>query len=283
LTIDNSSLTKILSFDCNIQGGASFYLIISKLTVQKRLMQRFKILLPVLFSLIAAAAFSQTKRTSPFNRIIVSPYIQVTLVQGDEESVTVNEMHVDSNKLHIEVNDKTLRIYLEGAKDLPKNEKDYSNGYKETHPLYRNTSVVATITYKKLEALSLRGEEDQLCKGPINGDKFILKIYGESNVTFDEMNLQQLSATLYGEGTLAIKAGSIDYQKYTSYGESKVNTLAINSSTGRVTAYGRADFKLNVTDRIKITSYGEAQLHYKGNPSIDKGWNFGETVIAKID
>jgi len=64
LTIDNSSLTKILSFDCNIQGGASFYLIISKLTVQKRLMQRFKILLPVLFSLIAAAAFSQTKRTS---------------------------------------------------------------------------------------------------------------------------------------------------------------------------------------------------------------------------
>src|SRR6185369_9679055 len=205
------------------------------------------------------------------------------LVQGDEESVTVNELHVDSGKLHIEVNDHTLRIYLEGAKDLPKNEKDYSNGYKETHHLYRNTSVVATITYKKLEALSLRGEEDQLCKSPINGDKFILKIYGESNVTFNEMNLERLSATVYGEGTLEIKAGSIKDQRYTCYGESKVNTLAVSSSTGRVKAFGRADFKLNIADRIKITSYGEAELHYKGNPSIDKGLNVGDMVIAKID
>src|SRR5690349_10089661 len=167
-------------------------------------MQRFKILLPLLTILIAAGVAAQTKSTSPFNKVIVSPYIQVTLVQGDQESVTVNELHVDSSKLNIEVNDKTLRIYLDGAKDLPKNEKDYSNGYKETHPLYRNTSVVVTITYRKLEALSLRGEEDQLCKSPINGDKFTLKIYGESNVTFNEMNLDQLAATLYGEGKLEI-------------------------------------------------------------------------------
>jgi len=246
-------------------------------------MQRFKILLPVLFSLMAANSFSQTKMTSPFDKIIVSPYVQVTLVQGDKESVTVDEIHVDTGKLHIEVNDKTLRIYLEGAKDFPSNEKDYSNGYKETHPLYRNTSVVATVTYKTLKLLSFRGEEDQLCKSPINGDRFMLKIYGESNVTFNEMNLQRLSATLYGEGTLEVKAGSVKEQRYTSYGENKVNTLAINNSTGRITAYGRGDFKLNVVDRIKITSYGEAQLQYKGNPAIEKGLHIGDMVIARID
>jgi hypothetical protein len=246
-------------------------------------MQRFKTFFPVLFLSIALTASAQTKMTSPFNKIIVSPYIQVTLVQGDHESVTVNNIHVDSDKLHIEVNDKTLRIYLEGAKDFPHNEKDYSNGYKETHPLYDNTSVVATITYKTLEALSFRGEEDQLCKSPIEGDKFVLKIYGNSNVTFTEMNLEQLSATLYGEGTLEIKAGSVKEQKYTCYGESKVNSLGINSSTGRLTAFGRAEFKLNVADRIKITSYGEAQLYYKGNPAIDRGLHFGEMVIDKMD
>jgi len=246
-------------------------------------MHRFKILLPAFFFLLAAAASAQTTKTSPFDRVIVSPYIQVTLVQGDEESVTVNELHVDSGKLHIEVNDKTLRIYLEGAKDFPKNEKDYSNGYKETHPFYRNTSVVATITYKTLEALSLRGEEDQLCKSPINGDKFILKIYGESNVTFNEMDLQQLSATLYGEGTLEIKAGTVIDQKYTCYGEGRINSLAIEGNTGRLTAYGTADFNVNVSERIKITSFGDAKVHYKGNPQIDKGLHFGDMVINKID
>ena len=96
-------------------------------------MRRFKALLPALFALIAGASSAQTKMTSPFNKIIVSPYIQVTLVQGEQESVTVNDIHVDADKLHIEVNDKTLRIYLEGAKDFPHNEKDHSNGYKESN------------------------------------------------------------------------------------------------------------------------------------------------------
>ena len=246
-------------------------------------MQSFKTFSFASLLLIASVISAQTKTTSPFNRIIVSPYIQVTLVKGDEESVTVNEIHVDNSKLHIEVTDKTLRIYLDGAKDFPKNEKDYSNGYKETHRLYKNTSVVATITYKTLEALSFRGEEDQLCKSPINGNKLLLKIYGETNVTFNEMNLEKLAATLYGESTLEIKAGSIKDQKYTCYGEGKINTLAIDGSTSRVTAFGRANFKLNVADRIKITSYGEAELYYKGNPAIEKGLNFGDMVINKLD
>ena len=246
-------------------------------------MQRLKTFFPVLLLLIAITASAQTKITGPFSKVIISPYIQVTLVQGDEESVTINGLYVDTSKLHIEVNDNTLRIYLEGAKDFPGNEKDYSNGYKETHPLYSNTSAVATITYKTLEALSLRGEEDQLCKSPINTDKFTLKIYGESEVVFNELNLQTLSATIYGESKLEIKSGEIKEQKYTCYGDSKVNSLAINGSTSHITAYGEPDFKMNVAERIKITSYGGAQLHYKGNPEIDKGLHFGDMLIDKMD
>jgi len=99
-------------------------------------MQRFKTFSSILFLLIAVTASAQIKKTDHFSKIIISPYIQVTLVQGDEESVTINELYVDTAKLHIEVNDNTLRIYLEGAKDFPGYEKDYSNGYKEKHILY---------------------------------------------------------------------------------------------------------------------------------------------------
>jgi hypothetical protein len=247
------------------------------------IMHRCKILFSALLLLTAAMATAQTKNTAPFNKVIVSPYIQVTFVQGNKESVTINDMDIDTNKLHIEVTDNTLRIYLEGAKDVPKNEKDYSNGHKEKYPLYNKTSAIATITYKTLEALSIRGEENVVCKGPINGDKFTLKIYGEPNVAFNEMNLQQLSATLYGEGTLEIKQGSVRDQKYVCYGEGKINSLAIEGSTSRLTAYGMADFKLNISDRIKITAFGDARLHYKGNPEIDKGLHFGDMLIDKMD
>ena len=246
-------------------------------------MRYFRIFLSALLLLIVTTASAQTTITRPFNKIIVSPYIQVTLVEGDKESVTIDNIKVDNSKLHIEVNNNTLRIYLDGAKDFPKYEKNYVNGHKETHPRYMKTSVSATITYKTLRALSFRGEEDQLCKSPINGDELTVKIYGESTVSFAEMNLQQLSATLYGESTLNIQSGSVKDQHYTCYGESKINSLAIEGNTSRLVAYGEADFKLNVSDRIKIIAFGDAQLHYKGNPEIDKGLHIGDMVIDRMD
>lgn len=237
----------------------------------------------VLLLLIGIRATAQKKAVDPFDKIIISPYIQVTFVQGNEESVIINDIEVDESKLHIEVDNKTLRVYLEGAKDIPKNEKDYSNGYKETYPLYNKTAVIATVTYKTLNELSIRGEEAQLCKSPINGEEFILRIYGESKVTLNELNLQQLYTTMYGESTLEIKSGSVKEQRYICYGEGKINSLAITGSSSRITAYGEADFKLNVSDRIKITAFGEAKVHYKGNPEIVKGLHFGDMSLNKID
>lgn len=237
----------------------------------------------MLFLLVTAGVTAQTKTVDHFSKVIVSPYIQVTFVQGDEESVTINDIRVDQNKLHIEVNDKTLRIYLEGAKNIPKNEKEYSDDNEGTYPLYSNTSVTATVTYKMLDALSIRGEEEQLCKSAINGEKFTLKIYGESEVTFNELNLQELQATLYGEGSLKIKSGSVKEQNYTCYGEGRINSLAITGSTSHITAYGDADLKINVSDRIKISAFGDARLHYKGDPEVVKGLHIGELFVDRVD
>ena len=237
----------------------------------------------VLALLIGIAASAQKRTVASFDKVIVSPYIQVTFIQGDEESVTINAIKVDQGKLHVDVSGKTLHIYLEGAKHIPKNEKNHSGEYGETRSLYEKTTVVATITYKTLSELSIRGEEDQVCQSPIEGDEFTLRVYGESNIIFNELNLQQLHTTMYGESVLEIKAGSIKEQQYTCYGEGNINTLAVTGRLSRITAYGESDFRLNISDRIKITAFGEAKVHYKGNPEIVKGLNFGELALNKID
>ena len=156
-----------------------------------------------------------------FKKIIVSPYIQVTFVEGDKEEVNIENCTVDKNKLHMEVNCKTLRVYLDGAKQIPKNETTYNT-------IYKGTVVTAIITSKMLSELSIRGEETQLFKSPLSADKFNLKIYGESKVIFNKVNFGELYTKLYGESTLEIKAGNIKEQYYTSYGESKINTAAVN-------------------------------------------------------
>lgn len=218
-----------------------------------------------------------------FDKVIISPHIQATFIEGNEESVNVEKSTVDKSKLHIEVNGTTLRVYLEGAKDFEKNEKDYKNGYKEKHSIYTGTVVTAVITYKTLQGLSLRGEEDHICKSVLKGDKFSLKIYGESDVTLMAVELNELTATLYGESNLKILAGTAKSQKYVAYGEGKINSLAINSSNSKITAYGEADFKVNVSDEIKITAFGEASLHYTGSPVINKGLHFGDLHIEKMN
>ena len=97
------------------------------------------------------------------------------------------------------------------------------------------------------------------------------------------MNLQELHATLYGEGTLKIQSGSAKEQNYTCYGEGRINSLAITGNTSNITAYGDADVKINVSDRIKITAFGDAQVHYKGDPEVVKGLHIGDILVARID
>src|SRR6266487_2741985 len=224
-------------------------------------MHTFKLFFAILLLLTGISATAQTKMVDHFTKVIVSPYIQVTFVEGDEESVTINQIKVDKNR--------------------PKYEKNHSNEHEGSHPLYQNTTVVATVTYRTLTDLSLRGEETQLCKSALDAVKFTLKIYGESEVIFNELNAQELETTIYGEASLNLKAGSIKEQKYTCYGEGHINSLSIAGSSSRIIAFGEADLRINVSDRIRITAFGDAKLHYKGNPEIVKGIHFGDMIIDK--
>lgn len=225
---------------------------------------------------MAPPSHAQTISVDHFRKATISPYIQVTFVQGDEESVTINNIIIDSSKLHVEVHGGMLRMYLDGAKEVPHTGQDY-------HRLYPDHAVIATVVYRKLDALSLRGSETFLCQSPLSADQFTLRVYGESTVIFNEVHIDRMRTTTYGESSLVIKAGAVHVQHYTCYGEGKINTTAIAGQEARVTAYGESEFAVNVSDRIKITAFGEARLRYMGTPAIVKGIHVGEMDLKRID
>ena len=247
-------------------------------------MQKLKFFIITLMIFVVKSIEAQTTTAvDHFDKVIISPHIEVTFIEGNEESVTIEKSTVDKEKINIEVNNKTLRVYLDGAKELTKNKKVHEDGYEGKQPVYKGTVVTAIVTYKAINDLSVRGEETQVCKSLLKGDKFRLKIYGESHVILTQVNLGELQTTIYGESILDVKSGSIDHQKYTTYGESKINSLAVNSHTARIIAYGESNFQVNTSDEIKITAIGEAKLEYKGNAVINKGLHIGEMQIAKLD
>jgi hypothetical protein len=227
---------------------------------------------------------AQTGPVDRFHKVIISPYIQVTFVEGDRESVTINHIIVDSNKLHVEVHGGVLRLYLDGAKDIPHHQQYYSNdGNRQNHHLYPDHAVMATVVYRKLDEVSLRGEETSVFQSPLSVNKFTLRVYGESTVLLTEVHISKMHTTMYGESSLVIKAGEVNKQYYTCYGEGKINATAIAGQAAKVTAFGEAEFKVNVSDRIKITAFGEARLRYMGNPTIVKGIHIGEIDLQRLD
>ena len=233
---------------------------------------------------ITCAVDAQTGPVGHFHKAMISPYIQATFVQGDGESVTINSSMADTSKFHVEVRGGTLRLYLEGAKDIPHHERHYKDdGGEQGHHLYPDHAVIVTVVYRKLDALSLRGEEKYLCQSPLSASRFALRVYGESTVIFTEVHISKMYTTLYGESSLDIRSGEVNKQFYTCYGEGKINSTAIAGQTAKVTAFGEAEFRVNVSDRIKITSFGEAKLRYMGNPDIVKGIHIGGVDLQKLD
>jgi hypothetical protein len=233
---------------------------------------------------ITSATYAQTVLVDHFHKVIVSPYVQATFIQGDRESVTINETIVDSSKLRMEVHGGTLRLYLDGAKERTHEVTEYwSDGSRHSRSLYPNHAVIVTVVYKKLDNLSLRGEETFLCESPLFADNFTLRVYGESTVKFTEVHIGKMHTIIYGESLLDIRSGVVNKQYYTCYGEGKINTTAITGHRAKVTAFGEAEFRLNVSDRIKIMSIGEAKLRYMGNPEIVKGLHIGGVDLASLD
>ncbi len=237
------------------------------------------------FALFSSIALAQVKNVSveDFDKVIVSPHISVTFVEGASNEVDIHSSTEPIEKLNVEVVGNTLRLYLDGAKTYTDTKKEKGDNYSYNKPIYKGTVITATVTYTQLEELSLRGEEKFVCKSPLEQDKFRLKIFGESQVYFKEVALQSLMTTIYGESFLELQGGTIAKQKITAYGETKVNTLDVLTKEMKITAYGEGSYRIAVSDRLKVTAYGEATIAYSGSPEVDKGIIIGEATIQKID
>jgi hypothetical protein len=222
------------------------------------------------------------KLKSDFDKIIVSPHIEVIFKKGNEPSVEIVTINVAQEKFLYELDKGTLQVYLEGAKTYTKNKKIVIKNTERKVPLYKGRVAKVIITYSDVKIFSLRGEEKITFQTPLTRKECTLRIYGKSEVTINTVELDKLNISIYGDSFLNIEQGSIKMQKITAYGASKVMTSDVLTEETRLTAYGDGVFRFNVSDKIKVSSYGEATVLYKGDASLKKGIVIGESTIKKM-
>ena len=240
------------------------------------------VLLTGMALLIVSAQAQETQKKLPFfDNIVISPKINVVLIQGEKESIRIVYSNVSAAKINARVSGETLQLFLEGARIVDKREHFYHDDNSGQLSVYRNAVVTAYVTYTKLRRLEVRGEEEITCNSSIVGDKFTLKAYGQSDITFDSIQVEDFRIVMYGENKLKVKSGTANQQTYRLYGENKIDTRALRSIDASTSIYGEGKLALYVSNQFRISAFGEPIVEILGSPSIHKGIMIGRASITK--
>lgn len=240
-----------------------------------------KIAFSFVLAAITSLSFAQEfeKELGSFDKIIVSPKINLILERGDHESIRIKSSNIEPGKINVEIINNKLHLYLDNARIVEKQER--TNEYHSKMSIYRDAEVTAYVTYTELSALEVRGEQEVTCLSSINSDKFKLKVYGETEITLESLTTQKFKAVVYGENKIKIKEGKADHQRYRLYGENKIDTRALSSATVSTTIYGEGRLTVNATDEVRISAFGEPQINVMGTSFINKGIVIGRAEIRK--
>jgi len=233
----------------------------------------------LLIGVLTASAQEISKELRSFNKVIVSPKINLILEKGDQESIRVAYTGVSEDKINIEVKGSTLRVYLDDARITERTRKIDDN---RREGIYKDVVVTAYVTYRDLKALQIRGDQELTCNGALDAKKFTLKAYGENEIRLSSVFTGYFKTCLYGENDLKVKGGKADYQKYKVFGQNKIDTQALKSFATTTNIYGESKIKISTQDELKVNSFGESSVYYAGNADINRGLIFGTTRIEKL-
>lgn len=197
------------------------------------------------FSVISGitAAYAQTESNklalSDFSSIVISSPAEVRLVQGTENSVSVNEGNINE-LVNTEVKDNTL--YIKKAKDD------------------------ITISFIKLSRLELLSQCEVKCGTPINGDNLEVDLKGAASEADLEVNVKNLTTTIEGAGDIDYK-GTADSHKLTVSGAGDVSAYDLATSSTDVTINGAGDARIDAKQEIKGVINGAGDITYKSEPA----------------
>jgi len=254
--------------------------------MEKSILKQNKMLITVIVTLLSfslSQAQSETVEVSGFSEVTISPYIKVDFRQAESESVIIQNTRVDREKINIEIDGKELRIFLEDAKIVSKEEEIKVNGREIDRSIYNGTEVSIIVNYITLEEVEIRSEERITFQDAINNEDFELDLYGSPKVYFESITAEDFKVAMYGESYLEVKGGDVEFQRYRCYGKSQVHAIDLLSKETKIAAYGNNHLIVNVSEKLKVSAFGEATIQYKGNAVVKSGLKIGETVIRKID
>ncbi|MEM9391457.1 MAG: DUF2807 domain-containing protein [Bacteroidota bacterium] len=217
-----------------------------------------------------------------FNKVSIGPHVNLHFVQGDEEEVKIDYRRIDEEDIHVKRVGKTLKIYLEKSKNLPKKVKVYNGMYKEKVSIYAHARVTAYVTVRDLKKIVTKGEEFVYSDKPLVVDKLKIKSYGSSDIRLTSLKADRLKAVLWGEHDLRIKEGIVKKQVIKGIGDNNIQNEDLITNVTKVGVLGETEIDVNAKDYLRLSSLGESVVKYSGLPRINRWFTIGENNMYRV-
>ena len=204
----------------------------------------------------AATMTSETRSVAPFHRIDVGGTADVTLVQGDAESVEI-ESPVGSTAVRTAVHDGRLVI---AGRHLPRSFL-WLFGSGAKHPAPR-----ITIHFRTLDAIALSGAV-KLDAPTLRTDTLRIVASGGSSLRIDRLDATQLRVS--GSGALDARiSGRVVAEdvSISGAGDYRADRLLADHATVDVSGVGQV--VLHAEKTLRATISGAGSIEYLGDPRV---------------
>lgn len=192
---------------------------------------------------------TEARSVSGFDRVSVMGSGELTLVQGDDEGLTIE---ADDNLLPVivsEVRGGHLKIGPENVNVRPSSPIRYQLRFKDLTELHLSGSV--------------RAEADA-----IKTDRLALHISGSGRVQVPKLEAGTLSTHISGSGS-ATAAGQVGRQEIRISGSGNHHAPELQSHRADVHISGSGDASLWVDEILAAHISGSGRVEYRGSPRIE--------------
>lgn len=191
---------------------------------------------------------SETRSVNGFDRVAIAGSGRLTIVQGTEESLTIQ---ADDNLLPLietKVSGGTLSI-----------------GPREVN-LQPSSPILYQLKLKNLRALQLSGSLHAQCD-QLATDRLSVQVSGSGKVMIGKFEAKQLEGELSGSGEILV-AGRVDEQKLAVSGSGHYEGAELASSVTDAQISGSGSLTVWARDSLSAQVSGSGHIGYYGGPKV---------------
>ena len=203
----------------------------------------FMLLTGIVFSVLAQEV--ETRSLSDFRMISVGEAISVTLISGNKNEAVIKVDNIDLEDISTEVRGDRLKIELDGYR-------------------HRNIDVSITLTYKKIEEISVSSAADVVTQGPIKSQSIDISVSSAGYAKL-EIDAEEIDVDVSSSGELLL-SGKIISQRVdvSSAGVYRAYELDCDDAYIRASSAGSA--RVSSSKKIDAKANSAGSVKYKGNP-----------------